>query len=91
MSTAAEQVNTEVKRSQVGRVVSDKMDKTVTVMLERKVKHALYGKYIKRSTKVKAHDEENNCAEGDTVRIEQCRPLSKNKSWRVVEVLERAV
>lgn len=91
MSTAAEQVNTGVKRSQVGRVVSDKMDKTVTVMLERKVKHALYGKYIKRSTKVKAHDEENNCAEGDTVRIEQCRPLSKNKSWRVVEVLERAV
>jgi len=87
MSTAAENVN----RSQVGRVISDKMDKTVTVMLERKVKHALYGKYIKRSTKVKAHDEENNCAEGDTVRIEQCRPLSKNKSWRVVEVLERAV
>jgi small subunit ribosomal protein S17 len=80
-----------VKRSQVGRVISDKMDKTVTVMLERKVKHALYGKYMKRSTKVKAHDEENNCAEGDTVRIEECRPLSKSKSWRVVEVLERAV
>lgn len=87
MSTATESV----KRSQVGRVVSDKMDKTVTVMLERKVKHALYGKYIKRSTKVKAHDEENTCAEGDTVRIEECRPLSKSKSWRVVEVLERAV
>ncbi|NRB71538.1 MAG: 30S ribosomal protein S17 [Xanthomonadales bacterium] len=80
-----------VKRSQVGRVVSDKMDKTVTVLLERKVKHALYGKYIKRSTKVKAHDEENSCAEGDTVRIEECRPLSRSKSWRVVEVLERAV
>jgi len=91
MSTATEQVEARVKRSQVGRVVSDKMDKTVTVMLERKVKHALYGKYIKRSTKVHAHDEENNCAEGDTVRIEQCRPLSKNKSWRVIEVLERAV
>ena len=86
MSTEAK-----VKRSQVGRVVSDKMDKTVTVLLERKVKHALYGKYIKRSTKVKAHDEENTCAEGDTVRIEECRPLSKSKSWRVVEVLERAV
>ena len=86
MSTEAK-----VKRSQVGRVVSDKMDKTVTVLLERKVKHALYGKYIKRSTKVKAHDEDNNCAEGDTVRIEECRPLSKSKSWRVVEVLERAV
>ncbi len=80
-----------VKRSQVGRVVSDKMDKTVTVLLERKVKHALYGKYIKRSTKVKAHDEDNTCAEGDTVRIEECRPLSKSKSWRVVEVVERAV
>ena len=87
MSTATETG----KRSQVGRVVSDKMDKTVTVLLERKVKHALYGKYIKRSTKVKAHDEDNNCAEGDTVRIEECRPLSKSKSWRVVEVLERAV
>jgi small subunit ribosomal protein S17 len=87
MSTATETV----KRSQVGRVVSDKMDKTVTVLLERKVKHALYGKYIKRSTKVKAHDEENTCAEGDTVRIEECRPLSKSKSWRVVEVVERAV
>ena len=80
-----------VQRSQVGRVVSNKMDKTVTVLLERKVKHALYGKYIKRSTKVKAHDEENTCAEGDTVRIQECRPLSKSKSWRVVEVLERAV
>jgi len=91
MSTSAETIESGVKRSQVGRVVSDKMDKTVTVMLERKVKHALYGKYIKRSTKVHAHDEENNCAEGDTVRIEECRPLSKNKSWRVVEVLERAV
>ncbi len=86
MSTEAK-----VKRSQVGRVVSDKMDKTVTVLLERQVKHALYGKYIKRSTKVKAHDETNDCAEGDKVRIEECRPLSKSKSWRVVEVLERAV
>lgn len=87
MSTAAESV----QRSQVGRVVSDKMNKTVTVMLERKVKHPLYGKYIKRSTKVKAHDEENSAAEGDTVRIEACRPLSRSKSWRVVEILERAV
>lgn len=86
MSTAEK-----VKRSQVGRVVSDRMDKTVTVLLERKVKHALYGKYIKRSTKVHAHDEENAAAEGDTVRIEECRPLSKSKSWRVVEIVERAV
>jgi small subunit ribosomal protein S17 len=87
MSTATETV----KRSQVGRVVSDKMDKTVTVLLERKVKHALYGKYIKRSTKVKAHDEENTASEGDKVRIEECRPISRSKSWRVVEVVERAV
>ena len=86
MSTAEK-----VKRSQVGRVVSDRMDKTVTVLLERQVKHALYGKYIKRSTKVKAHDEENSAAEGDKVRIQECRPISKSKSWKVVEVLERAV
>lgn len=78
------------QRTQVGRVVSNKADKTVTVLLERKVKHELYGKYIKRSTKVHAHDETNDCGEGDKVRIEQCRPLSKQKSWQVVEVLERA-
>ena len=66
------------------------MDKTVTVLLERRVKHALYGKYIKRSTKVRAHDEENSCAEGDTVKIAECRPISKSKSWRVVEIVERA-
>ena len=80
----------EIKRTKVGLVVSDKMDKTVTVMLERQVKHALYGKYIKRSTKVHAHDETNDCGEGDKVMIAECRPISKAKSWRVVEVLERA-
>ena len=80
----------EIKRTQVGRVVSNKMDKSVTVLLERKIKHALYGKYIKRSTKVRAHDEENSCGEGDKVMIAECRPLSKSKSWRVVEILERA-
>jgi len=79
-----------ISRSKVGRVVSDKAQKTVTVMLERQVKHPLYGKYIKRSTKVQAHDEENSCAEGDLVRISECRPISKLKSWRVVEILERA-
>ena len=79
-----------VKRSKVGRVVSDKAEKTVTVMLERQVKHPLYGKYIKRSTKVHAHDEDNSCTEGDLVRISECRPISKLKSWRVVEILERA-
>ena len=80
----------EIKRTQVGRVVSNKMDKSVTVLLERQIKHALYGKYIKRSTKVCAHDEENSCGEGDKVMIAECRPLSKSKSWRVVEILERA-
>ena len=80
----------EIKRTQVGRVVSNKMDKSVTVLLERQIKHALYGKYIKRSTKVSAHDEENSCGEGDKVMIAECRPLSKSKSWRVVEILERA-
>ena len=80
----------EIKRTQVGRVVSNKMDKSVTVLLERQIKHALYGKYIKRSTKVQAHDEDNNCGEGDKVMIAECRPLSKSKSWRVIEILERA-
>jgi small subunit ribosomal protein S17 len=81
---------TEFKRTQTGRVVSNKMDKSVTVLLERQIKHALYGKYIKRSTKVQAHDEDNSCGEGDKVMIAECRPLSKSKSWRVVEILERA-
>jgi len=80
----------EIKRTQTGRVVSNKMDKSVTVLIERQIKHALYGKYIKRSTKVLAHDEDNSCGEGDTVLIAECRPLSKLKSWRVVEILERA-
>jgi len=79
-----------VQRSKVGRVVSNKAEKTVTVMLERQVKHPLYGKYIKRSTKVHAHDEDNSCAEGDLVRISECRPISKTKAWRVVEIMERA-
>jgi small subunit ribosomal protein S17 len=81
----------EIKRTQTGRVVSNKMNKSVTVLLERQIKHPLYGKYIKRSTKVLAHDEDNSCGEGDTVLIAECRPLSKSKSWRVVEILERAV
>lgn len=78
-------------RSIVGRVVSDKMDKSITVMVERKVKHPLYGKYIGRRTKLHAHDEKNECTEGDTVRIEECRPISKSKSWRLMEVVEKAV
>ena len=72
-----------------GRVVSNKMDKTVTVLVERHVKHALYGKYLRRSTKLHAHDEDNSCNEGDVVRITECRPMSKTKNWRVVEVVAR--
>jgi small subunit ribosomal protein S17 len=72
-----------------GRVVSDKMNKTVTVLIERQVQHALYGKFIRRSTKVHAHDE-LSCKEGDLVRIAECRPLSKTKNWKVVEVVSRA-
>jgi small subunit ribosomal protein S17 len=66
------------------------MDKTITVLIERRVKHPLYGKFIRRSTKVHAHDEANECNQGDLVTVEQCRPLSKTKTWRLVKVLERA-
>jgi len=79
-----------VQRTLQGRVVSDKMDKSATVMIERKVRHPLYGKYVRRSTKLHVHDEHNDCKMGDTVTIEQCRPLSKTKSWRLVSVVERA-
>jgi len=79
-----------VLRTLQGKVVSNKMDKTITVLVERRVKHPKYGKFIKRSTKLHAHDEENTCQEGDIVLIEQCRPLSKTKAWRLHEVIERA-
>ena len=84
--------NTENKalRTVEGRVVSNKMDKTVTVLVERQVKHALYGKYIKRSTKLHAHDADNACSEGDVVRVTEIAPLSKTKNWRVVEIVTRA-
>jgi small subunit ribosomal protein S17 len=77
-------------RTVEGRVVSNKMNKTVTVLVERQVKHALYGKYLRRSTKLHAHDEENTCNEGDLVRVSECRPLSKTKNWQVVEIITRA-
>jgi len=77
-------------RRTVGRVVSSKMQKSVTVSVERLVKHPAYGKFIRRTTKIMAHDEEGTCREGDTVAIVECRPISKRKSWKVVEVLERA-
>ena len=78
------------ERTLEGRVVSNKMTKTVTVLLERQVQHPLYGKIIRRSTKVHAHDEGGECQEGDVVRIAECRPLSKTKNWRVVKIVTRA-
>ena len=77
-------------RTLEGRVVSNKMQKTVTVLLERQVQHPLYGKIIRRSTKVHAHDADGSCQEGDVVRISETRPLSKSKNWRVVEIVARA-
>ncbi|MDP1697485.1 MAG: 30S ribosomal protein S17 [Xanthomonadaceae bacterium] len=82
--------NSQTLRTVEGRVISNKMDKTVTVLVERQIKHALYGKYLRRSTKLHAHDESNVCKEGDLVRVAECRPLSKSKNWRVVEVVTRA-
>ena len=79
-----------IARSISGLVISNKMDKTVTVLVERLEKHPLYKKYIRKSTKLHAHDESNDCNEGDTVQIQECRPLSKSKSWRVIEVVSRA-
>ena len=78
------------KRLLIGRVISNRMRKTVTVIVERRVKHPLYKKYIRRSTKVHAHDETGDCNIGDWVAIEHCRPLSKTKSWKVSEILARA-
>ena len=85
MSTEEKQVKTVT-----GTVVSNKMDKTISVLVERKVKHPLYGKFIRRSTKLFAHDETNECNEGDVVVIESSRPLSKNKSWRLQKVVSKA-
>lgn len=73
----------------VGTVVSDKRDKTITILVERKIKHALYGKVMKKSKKFQAHDENNECTEGDTVKVMETRPLSKTKRWRLVEIIER--
>jgi small subunit ribosomal protein S17 len=78
------------RRTKQGRVVSDKMDKTIVVVSETRVPHPVYGKIIRKSVKFKAHDEQNDAKIGDTVRIMECRPLSKDKRWRLVEVLERA-
>lgn len=80
--------NTEKLRTLSGRVISNKMDKSITVLVERFVKHPVYGKYIKRSTKLMAHDELNQCNEGDIVSITSCRPMSKKKTFKLVEVVE---
>ena len=78
-----------VIRTETGRVISDKMDQTITVLVERKVKHPIYKKYVKKSTKLKAHDAENKCAEGDVVRIQESRPRSKTKTWELLEIVEK--
>ena len=86
MTTAA----SNVKRSLTGKVVSNKMEKSITVLIERRVKHPKYGKFVRKSSKIHAHDEQNQCREGDVVTIEECRPISKTKAWRLVEIVERA-
>lgn len=82
--------STNLVRTLTGHVVSDKMDKSAVVLVERRVKHPLYGKFIRRSTKFHIHDENNDCRQGDKVTIRACRPVSKTKSWALVEVVERA-
>lgn len=83
-------VERKTRKSRIGLVTSDKGQKTITVAVERKVKHPIYGKFLKKTTKFHAHDENNECGIGDTVRIMETRPLSKTKRWRLVEILEKA-
>jgi small subunit ribosomal protein S17 len=78
-----------LRKERIGLVASNKMDKSITVVVERKVKHPMYGKFVKKSTKFMAHDEKNECNIGDTVKIMETRPLSKSKCWRLVEIIER--
>lgn len=84
------EANSKLSRTVTGKVVSNKADKTITVLVERRVKHPVYGKFLRRSTKLMAHDENNQCREGDIVTIEECRPLSKRKTWMLVSVVEQA-
>jgi len=84
------EVERKARKTRTGLVTSDKMDKTITVAVERKVKHPFYGKFLKKTTKFHAHDETNTCGIGDTVRIMETRPLSKTKRWRLVEIIEKA-
>jgi small subunit ribosomal protein S17 len=80
-----------LRKERIGKVVSNKMDKSITVAVERKVKHPIYGKFVGKTTKFMAHDENNECNPGDLVRISETRPLSKRKRWRLVEIIERAI
>ena len=91
VAMSSETKENKVKRVLVGRVVSNKMHKSATVLIERTVKHPLYGKFVRRSTKLHIHDENNACGMGDTVMIEECRPISKTKAWRLVKVVEQGV
>jgi small subunit ribosomal protein S17 len=86
----SEAIERNLRKTRVGKVVSDKMDKTIVVAIEDNVKHPKYGKVIKNTVKFKAHDENNECREGDTVKIMETRPLSKDKRWRLVEIIEKA-
>ncbi len=86
----AAEITRNARKERVGLVTSNKMNKSITVSIERQVKHPIYGKFIKKTSKMMAHDENNDAGEGDTVRIMETRPLSKNKRWRLVEILERA-
>ena len=79
-----------LRKERIGVVTSNKMEKSIVVIVERKVKHPLYGKFVKKSTKFIAHDQENTCNEGDTVKIMETKPMSKNKNWRLVDIIERA-
>ena len=89
MSEAVNTIERNMRKSRIGVVSSNKMDKTITVNVERKVKHPLYGKFLKKTTKFHAHDEKNECSIGDTVKIMETRPMSKTKRWRLVEVVEK--
>ncbi len=79
-----------LRKVRIGKVVSDKMDKSITITVDRKVKHPLYGKFVQKTTKLMAHDENNDCGIGDTVKVMETRPLSKNKRWRLVEIIAKA-
>jgi small subunit ribosomal protein S17 len=89
VESSAAVTSPESERVLTGKVVSNKMDKTISVAIERLIKHPSYGKYVRRTTKLLAHDEQNECKEGDTVTIAPCRPLSRRKSWKLVRVVER--